>query len=118
MKSPSSLFLIITLASVVASGSLIAETLTPEEAKNHGGEVATVTGRVVEFRTISGEAFLDMGKRHPKETFTVFCAPETRISRKTLSRFEGKTISVTGKIELYQDRPEIVLTSLDQIVKR
>jgi DNA/RNA endonuclease YhcR with UshA esterase domain len=94
-------------------GSLFAGTVSAEEAKNHEGELVTVKGRVVQFRTISGETFLDMGKRHPHETFTVFCAPQTKISRSTLPNLKGKTIAVTGRIHLYQGRPEIILKSLD-----
>jgi hypothetical protein len=115
MKSFFSLFLVMPLACFLLSGGLFAGSISPEEAKNHGGKVVTVKGRVVQFRTISGEAFLDMGKRHPHETFTVFCAPQTKVSRSTLSKLEGKTIAITGRIHLYQGRPEIILESLDQI---
>jgi len=115
MNFRKTLFSITLFSSVITSGSLLAGALTPGEAKWHDGEVVTVKGKVLEFREFSGEAFLDMGQRHPKETFTIFCAPETKISRKVLSRFKGKTVSVTGKINVYQSRPEIILTSLDQI---
>jgi len=100
---------------MAACGMLSAQTISPAEAKHHLGQRVTVVGRVEEFRTISGEAFLDMGGRHPKEPFTIFCAPETKISRKTLSTLEGKHIAVTGKMDIFGKRPEIILTSLDQI---
>jgi hypothetical protein len=106
------LLLILLLA---ACGSLNAQTISPRETKHYLGQRVTVAGRVEEFREISGEAFLDMGGRYPKEPFTVFCAPETKISRNTLATFEGKQIAVTGKIEIYGKRPEIILSSLDQI---
>lgn len=109
------LFPLIPIMILAASEALYAGTISPDEAKKHAGEVMTVTGRVVEFRTFSDEAFLDMGGRHPKETFTVYCSPGIKISRKTLSSFEGKTISVTGKVDLFQGRPEINLISLHQI---
>jgi hypothetical protein len=106
------LLLILLLA---ACGSLNAQTISPRETKHYLGQRVTVAGRVEEFREISGEAFLDMGGHYPAEPFTVFCAPETKISRKTLATFEGKQIAVTGKIEIYRKRPEIILTSLEQI---
>ena len=118
MNFRNTLFLITLFASVITSARLFAGDITPGDAKCHDGEVVTVKGKVVKFREFSGEAFLDMGQRHPKETFTIFCAPQTKISRKVLSRFEGKTISVTGKINVYQGRPEIILTSLDQISRK
>ena len=118
MNYRNTLFLITLFASVIVSGSLLAGDFTPGDAKWHDGEVVTIKGKVIEFRECSGEAFLDMGQRHPKEIFTIFCAPKTKISRKVLSRFEGKTISVTGKINVYQGRPEIILTSLDQISRQ
>jgi DNA/RNA endonuclease YhcR with UshA esterase domain len=118
MNFRSTLFVITLFASVITSARLFAGDIMPEDAKLHDGEVVTVKGKVLEFRELSGEAFLDMGQRHPKETFTIFCAPQTKISRKVLSRFQGKIISVTGKINVYQGRPEIILTSLDQISQK
>jgi hypothetical protein len=112
MKRSYPLFLLILLATC---GMASAQVISPIEAKHYIGEKVRVAGRVEEFRTISGEAFLDMGGRYPKEPFTIYCAPETKISRKTLATFEGKHVEVTGKMESYGKRPEIVLTSLDQI---
>lgn len=111
-------FFVIPLVCLLSLGSLFADLVSPEEAKNHKDELVTVKGRVAQFRTISGEAFLDMGKPHPHETFTVFCSPQTKISRSTLSNLKGKTIAVTGRIHLYQGRPEIILKSLDQISRQ
>ena len=98
-----------------AFGTLVAGTISPEEAKVHVGEMVTVSGHVDEFHAAARASFLDMGGRYPHETFSAVSFPKSGISLDELSHFEGKSISVTGKITLYHGRPEIILTSLGQI---
>jgi DNA/RNA endonuclease YhcR with UshA esterase domain len=97
------------------SSSIFAGTITPQEAKDHVGDVTTVTGSVDGFKSLPQETFLDMGGRYPANAFTVFVPIKSGISAAELQQFEGKVISVTGTIALYRGRPEIVLTSLNQI---
>lgn len=111
MKAPLIFFAVI----ITAFGTLLAGTISPEEAKNHIGETVTVSGHVDEFHAAARASFLDMGGRYPHETFSAVSFPKSGISLDELSHFEGKTISVTGKIKLYHGRPEIILTSLGQI---
>lgn len=111
MKTP----LIFLAAFLTACGIILADTISPQEAKNHTGEMETVSGLVDEFHAAARAAFLDMGGRYPHDVFTVVCFPSSGIPLDYLSSFEGKTISVSGKITLYHGRPEIVLTSLSQI---
>ena len=107
--------LILLAVVLTAFGTLMAETISPEEAKDHIGETVTVSGHVDEFHAAARGSFLDMGGHYPHEAFTVVNFPRSGILIDELSHFEGKSISVTGKITLYHGRPEIVLTSLGQI---
>jgi len=110
MKTP-----VVILVFLISCGSLLAGEITPQEAKKHAGEVTTVTGSVDGFKTLPQEVFLELGGRSPKNTFTVFVPAKSGISTTTLQQFEGKKISVTGRIALYRGKPEIILTSLNQI---
>ena len=85
------------------------------EAKNHIGEHATVYGKVYQSKlTRTGTAMLDIGGAYPNEQFSVV---EFRADRDyhELAKLEGKTISVTGTIKDYRGKPEIVISSLNDI---
>ena len=101
---------IICLCSISQAGAI-----TPQEAKDHVGEVTTVTGSVDGFKSLPRETFLNMGGQYPNHAFTVFCLTKTGITASKLQPFAGKVIAVTGKIVLYRGKPEIVLNSLSQI---
>lgn len=84
---------------------------TDEEAAKHIGETATVTGKVADaFQPKGGgHMFLNMGGRHPKETFTVFISGNNASAFADLKSYQGKTVSVTGKIIDHNGKPEIIV---------
>lgn len=85
------------------------------DTKNHIGESATVVGVVSEIHiTPKGTVLIDMDGRFPNEQFTaVWFGPSAPVAQ--LQYFDGKTISVKGTIQEYRGRPEIILTSMNQI---
>jgi len=85
------------------------------DARNHIGESTTVVGTVSEIHvTRKGTVLIDMDGRFPNEQFTaVWLAPGAPVAQ--LQNFDGKTISVKGTIQEYRGRPEIILTSMNQI---
>jgi hypothetical protein len=96
--------------------------LTPEDAKQHVGEDATVCGVVVAAKyaaqTKSGPTFLDFGKPYPNTTFTALILGSDRAKFGTPEKdLQGKQICVTGKIQLYEGRPEILLTDPKQLTQ-
>lgn len=107
--------LILLTALLLVTISAFAGNITPQEAKDHVGEVATVTGSVDGFKSLKRETFLDMGGRYPMNSFTVFSPSRNGISPLELKKLEGKVISVSGTIVLYRGKPEMVLSSLLQI---
>ena len=87
------------------------------EAIEYVGKEVEVRGRVVSV-TISplGTAFINFGGEYPNRTFSGFIAAGSKIaSHKKLAMIHGKTISITGTIELYKGKPEIKIVSADQI---
>lgn len=93
-----------------------APTYTPEEAAKHVGETATVTGRVDGFhQSGKGNIFLNMGGKYPNQCFTGFIPSSSAGQFPNAQQYEGKTVSVSGKIQLYKGKPEIIVTSPAQI---
>lgn len=97
-----------------------AANLTAEQAAQHVGETATVCGTVASAnyaaRSRGQPTFLNLDKPYPNHIFTAliwgksrknFGSPEQSLS--------GKHICVTGVITLYRGRPQIMLSSPDQL---
>ena len=87
------------------------------EAIQYVGKEVEVQGRVVSVTSSPlGTAFINFGGEYPNQTFSGFIAAGSKIaSHKKLAMIHGKTISITGTIELYKGKPEIKVVSADQI---
>jgi hypothetical protein len=95
---------------LMASGHLFAQQIKPEEAKNHIGDSLTVCAN-------RQPTLLDMGGSYPNQALTLLIWGDNRshFSYKPEESLKGKEVCVTGKIILYRDKPEIILSSEDQI---
>jgi hypothetical protein len=114
MKS-TSLFAAILALSIV---SAFAEppNYTAVEAGKHVGETATVTDKVDGvYKAKGGNIFLNMGGAHPNEAFTAFIPASVAEKFPDVRKYEGATITVSGKITSHNDKPEIAVQSPDQI---
>ena len=93
----------------------LAETIPAAEAPYYVGETATVVGRASIQRMASGEIYLDLQGRGDGAPVSAY------VSRWNAGRFadiaglDGKMVAVTGEIGAFRYRPEIYLTSADQI---
>ena len=86
------------------------------EAARHVGETATVTDRVDGVQQLGkGNTFLNMGGKYPNQAFTAFIPSESATQFPQAKQYEGRIVSVSGKIALHKGKPEIVVTSPAQI---
>jgi DNA/RNA endonuclease YhcR with UshA esterase domain len=89
---------------------------SPGEAAKHVGETATVKGRVDGFhQSGKGNMFLNIGGKYPNQAFTAFIPSSSAGQFSNAQQYEGRTVSVSGKITLYKGKPEIIVTSPAQI---
>lgn len=94
-------------------------TYTPEEAAKHVGETATVTGKVDGFhQSGKGNIFLNMGGAYPNQAFTAFIPSGSAVQFTNAQQYDGKTVSVSGKIQLYKGKPEIIVNSPSQVTAK
>jgi hypothetical protein len=86
-------------------------------ASSHAGQSVTVEGLVSEVHTArSGkETFIDLGGSYPNQTFTAVIFERSMSSVGDVSGLAGKTVDVSGLIQTYQGKPEVVITSRAQI---
>ncbi len=92
---------------------------TALEAAKHIGETATVTDKVeAAYQAKGGNIFLNMGGKHPNEAFTVFVPASAAAEFKDVKIYDGKTVSVTGKIEDHKGKPQISIKSPSDITSK
>lgn len=91
-------------------------TFSDAEAAKHIGEEATVSGKVVAVGTSrQGNIYLNFGASFPKQVFSGLIRSKDAQKVGDAKKWEGKTVAITGKIESYNDKPQIVISSPDQI---
>ena len=91
------------------------------QAKNHFRETATVCGVVVSTKYAESSrrspTFLDFDNPYPREPFTIVIWGMDRAKFGTPeATYAGKRVCVTGTIEDYRGKPEIIATDPSQIV--
>jgi DNA/RNA endonuclease YhcR with UshA esterase domain len=112
IKTFSTLFALMCAVSVIAQTS----NYTPQEAPKHVGETATITGTVDGVhQSGKGNIFLNMGGKYPNQAFTAFIPSSSSAQFSNPQQYEGRTVSVSGKITLYKGKPEIIVNSPSQI---
>lgn len=89
---------------------------TAAEALKHVGETATVTDKVERVNKAGGgNIFMSLGSRDRDSAFTVFIGASDADAVGDVEKYEGKTITVSGRITSFKDKPQIQVTSADQI---
>jgi hypothetical protein len=88
---------------------------TDAEAAGHAGEDANVTGKVFGVSARGNITFINVGAAFPNHTFTgvVFSGDQEKVG--DLQQYNGQTVTISGKIEMRQDKPQIVIKSPEQI---
>ena len=86
------------------------------QAKDFVGSEKTVTGKVAEVNVAERLIRINFDKPFPNQTFTaVIFAAKTNLFPE-VEKLKDKTVEVSGKIAMFRDRPQIVLTSTNQLV--
>ena len=87
------------------------------DAIQYVGKNVEVRGFVVSVTTSPlGTAFISFGGEYPNQTFTGFIEAGSKVTAdQRIDTLQGKVVGITGTIELYQGKPEIKVTSTDQI---
>jgi hypothetical protein len=81
------------------------------------GKNVEVRGLVVSVTSSPlGTTFINFGREYPNQTFAGFIAAGSKIATdQWIAGLQGRIIGIIGKIELHQGKPEIKITSTDQL---
>jgi TonB family protein len=106
------------LALVLAPAADVA-VITPDQARNHVGREMVVAGQVAQVGASKDghTLFLNFGGSYPFHAFNAVILSRNLQSFPEARSWEGKTIKVRGKIQLYKGKgkPEIILESQQQV---
>jgi hypothetical protein len=94
--------------------------LNPDEANSHIGESTCVCGVVASSHYVpnskSQPTFLNLNKPYPNQPFTAVIFGDDRPKFGEPERtFQGKRVCITGEIQLYRQKPEIIVHDPEQL---
>ncbi len=103
-------------AAAGAAASVSIGTIDYTQASAHVGQTASVRGTLVKaYTSASGTVFLDFCKDYKKCPFSGVIFADDVKKFGDLSRYNSRSITLTGKISSYQGKAEIVLSNPNQI---
>ena len=107
---------LVALAFFLAITPAVAETVSAADAAAHTGQTATVEGVVSNVHQSSGgTVFLDLGGSFPNNTFAAVIFPSDTSKFPEVNSLSGKKVDITGPIQEYRGKPEIILKSANQL---
>lgn len=112
------------LVGPLSNGGPVVGPLPAAEAERHVGERAEVCGPVMEGVQISAidgsPTFLNLGAAHPNQDFTalIWASDRPKWTSAPETLYEGRSICVTGTVELHDGTPQIIVSSPQQIRRR
>ena len=104
---------------LLAISLAIAEPITPQKASDHIGSPEIVEGVVSQISTSGGgTTFINFGGRYPNHVFYAVIFRKHAHLFPSIYDLQGKTVAISGTVELYKGKPQIIVTSPDQIELR
>jgi len=88
------------------------------QAGNYYGKEVIVEGKVVDtYRSKKNNVFLNFGKPYPNQCFSavIFSSDLYKFGDNPEKYYNQKIVRIRGKIQEYQEKPEIILKDLSQI---
>jgi hypothetical protein len=111
--------LFLALAATCATTFASADKITPAQAKDYVGKQATVCGVVASAnfaaRSKRQPTFLYLDKPYPNHIFTAVIPIEDRPKFGKPETLKGRRVCVSGLVEDYRGKPQIVLEGAEQL---
>jgi DNA/RNA endonuclease YhcR with UshA esterase domain len=89
--------------------------ISATEAKSHVGAEVIVTGKVAEVNKNERLVRLNLDKGYPNQPFTAIIFADHTNLFPEVEKLKDKSVEVSGKIADYRGRPEIIITSTNQL---
>jgi hypothetical protein len=89
-------------------------TINVEDARKHIGETVKICSKVYGHKDFESIALVNMGAAYPDQLLTLMLKNELK---NEADQLDNRMICVTGKLILYKDKPEIIVSDTTQISK-
>lgn len=116
--------LFILLLCIITGKINAQQKITPGEVSKHIGESVTVCGKIYGGKFLDAvknqPTFLNMGAVYPNQLLTIVIWGNTRklFAYKPEEKLKNKMVCISGKIELFKNKPQIVVYAVEQVVEQ
>ena len=108
------LIVVATFISSIAFGQF---KISIDSVTKHYGERVTVCSKVYGTKALEKVTFINLGAAYPKSllTLVIFTKDKSKFKEAPEAMYADKTICVTGELKEYNNKPEIIISSPEQI---
>ncbi len=113
--------LLITLCCFIVAPSFAQQQIKIEEAKSHVGDSVKICNKIFDTKYFQSAndpvTLLNMGDKYPNNPLSIVIRSDARKLFKNPPEeyYKGAQVCVTGKIQIYKEKPEIVINRPEQI---
>ena len=116
--------IILLLITTLSLSSFAQKQIKMEEVKSHIGDSVTVAGVIYDVKVFEDDdkkptlTLINLGAQYPHQILTIAVYPELFKNTTVVfpdQRFKGSIANVSGIIELYKGKPQIVIHSAEQL---
>lgn len=87
-----------------------------QNARSAVGKLALVAGKVINVRKVGRITFINFDDQRPRRfEAAIFDDSIANFPKPPAEMYDGKIINIRGRVTLFQDRPQIIITSPEQI---
>jgi hypothetical protein len=108
--------------SLVTVASFAQTEIKVEDAKNHVGDIVKICTKIFGGKFLQRDTLtlLNAGGYYPDAPLTIVIRADARKNFNNLPEeyYKNKTVCITGKIELFKDKPQIVVTGKEQMAEQ
>ncbi|MGN6530547.1 MAG: hypothetical protein ACTHK0_02180 [Ginsengibacter sp.] len=110
--------ILIVFAVFIYSISFCQQKVSIDSVSKFIGDTITVCSKVYGVKVLENETFVNLGARYPESplALVIFTKDISNFNGTIESLYADKSICVTGVIELYKDKPEMIISSPTQLV--
>ena len=115
-------FILMIILSISCTVSFAQQEVKVDDAKNHVGENVKICTKIYGGKFFERDTLtlLNAGAAYPDAPLTIVIHGEARkaFNNNPEEYYKGAEVCITGTIELFKEKPQIVVTNKDQIAEQ